>query len=217
MTTHTPSLMISTITMIGIYGFTIGFMVTIGRQIARIFATRSVETLSTTWIVYFAAMFSASVKYGVDKQDVPLWTSNAVMAILHYGLVAGILKYRGFNRGDWILTAALLLAIRWMWITPEAYREWWFVGFCLGGVLAILKQARTIYTENKTGVVERPLLIAYVVSNVFWTVYALTGPKWTLKLISPSNLIACSVLLAIWILVRRRADQRSAVVTSGGE
>lgn len=196
---------IETIGVWGIYAFTLIMGVTLTQQIYYVFTKKSVAALSTTWIVYFAAMFLSGVIYGAAAQRIPLLINNLMLAVTHLVLVAAILRYRGFNRHEWLLVSVLLIALILMFFSSRPDR--WFVAFAPGGILAILKQAWTIRVEKRIGVLSPWLLASYVLANIFWTMYALAGHDWTLHFISPSNLVACGVLFGTWCWYRPRTVQ----------
>lgn len=187
---------VETIGIWGIYAFTLIMGGTLTLQIAEVFSKKSVAALSTTWIVYFAAMFLSGVIYGIDSRNTPLYINNLVLAATHILLVAGIIRYRGLSTRERWFTGSLLLALIIMILNQ--HKDRFFFAFAPVGVLAILKQAWTIHTERRTGVLSPWLLASYVLANIFWTMYALAGSDWTLHIISPTNLIACSVLFATW-------------------
>lgn len=193
-----------TMKVIGVWGirvFLVVMVIALGIQIWDIIKRQSVKSISTYWIVYFAAMFLSGVIYGAAYYNTDLLINNAVLAVLHIVIVVAILKFRGFNRQEWLFTATLVLALGLMLVSDR--RDYWFFGFAPGGVLALLKQAHQIGSNRNVGVVDVRLLIAYVLTNVFWTAYAFAIHDWTLQIICPANLVACAILLATWCLVRQ--------------
>lgn len=186
----------------GIYAFTLIMGVTLTIQIAHIFTQEKVTALSTTWIVYFSAMFLSGVIYGTTSQNTPLLINNLMLSVTHLILVGAILRYRGFSTKEWIMAAALMFLLLCM--IGSQHQDRWFIAFAPGGILAIGKQAWTIAAERRVGIVSPWLLGSYVLANIFWTLYALAGTEWTLRLISPSNLVACTVLFGTWLHYRRK-------------
>lgn len=193
-----------TVAQMGIYLMTVIIVITLGLQIRGIFIRKSVASLSTWWIVYLAAMFMSGIIYGATAGDQEIFLNNIVLAFLHGVVALAILKYRGFRRSETWFTIGLLLSLLLMFISRHnrLSLDRWFLVFFPGGIILTMVQVRAIWTARNVGVVDARLLAAYVLSNVFWTIKALTGDNWTLYVICPANLVASSILLMTWLAFR---------------
>src|SRR5690349_564884 len=102
---------IETIGINGIYGFTVIMAIVLWKQIRDIFSRRSVQSLSTTWIIYFCAMFASGLIYAVTYHRQPMLINNIMLTSLHLVIAYGIYRFRGFSKFDWYLIAGLTLAL----------------------------------------------------------------------------------------------------------
>jgi uncharacterized protein with PQ loop repeat len=192
---------IEAIGLSGIYAFTVIMAGVLLLQIHDIFTRRSVKSLSTTWIIYFCAMFISGLFYAVSYDRQPVLINNIMLTSLHLVIAYGIFRFRGFSTNDWLLVAVLTVALVMMALSKR--QDVWFFAFAPGGVIALLRQAHHVYRERSTGVLNPWFILAGVLSNGFWSVYAFTIHDWTLSLICPANLIVWAILLALWFKYRR--------------
>ncbi len=195
----------------GIYFFTVMMGLAFVAQIREIFRRRSVQTISSSWIIYFSAMFMSGIIYGLTYHRQPVLINNLTLAAAHAVIALGIFRYRGFSRRDWWFIGGLAAALGIMAFSRR--QDIWFIAFFPGGVLAILKQSSQIWIERKVGVLNPWLLASFVVSNIFWTAYALVANDWTLQIICPTNLVACSILFGSWWRFRRPSPDIPAIAT----
>lgn len=205
---------IETIGITGIYAFAVITAVVLWLQIREIFSRRSVESLSTTWIIYFCAMFASGLIYSVTYHRQPILINNIMLTSLHLGIAYGIYRFRGFSKFDWWFIAGLSLALVAMYFSP--HQDIWFFAFAPGGVAALLKETYLLQRGHTPGVLNPWMIVVGVVSNGFWTAYALTVHDWALSYICPANLVIWSIMLTIWLGYRRKSVIAAEPIAAAG-
>ena len=171
------------------------------QQKRAIWENQSGESVSVIWFSYFAALMAVMLIYGITIKSITLILNGLLLAILHVPILVGLWRFKGYTRTEKAMTACFLAAIAAMAIVP--FKDWFFLLFTAGNVLFSLGQPYEIWKNKNSGVVEIKLLAVYLVSSLFWLIYAYAIGDWVLQILSPAYSVILTLTVLVWFRYRR--------------
>jgi len=166
-----------------------------------IWASRAGESVSVTWLTYFFAASCAYVVYGISTREIAPAFSGFVAGVLHIPILVGLWKYKGFKRWEKVLFSLFMFSLASMMLMP--FKDWFFLVFAFGTIISLVMQPIEIIQNRNSGQVEIRLLLAYLGSTFFWTVYAYAAHDWVLEIVAPGQFVTLAVTAIIWFVYRK--------------
>lgn len=168
-------------------------------QIKKIWRERAAEALSAYMFGYTAAFMAASIPYGIAVSSATIVVASAVVFLLHLPILWGIHVFRGYTRKEALVTSAFFMMVVAIVALPS-WMEFLFFSFSSGMLYAFITQAWQIWREKSAGTLEIRLIVAYITSSVFWSLYSFAAGIVPLMIL---NLLFFVLLLLIVLLWRR--------------
>lgn len=190
------------------------------QQSGRVWRDRSGESLSVIFFGYAMFYFLAFMLYGAQKQSIAM-TLNGALGYVHIPILAGILKFKGFTRKEWLFLGMFSLMVPAFLVLKGDLLEIMLMA-CLFGILVTLGK-QTIETWSfvklrRTGGADKPIalepkfLLAFMTTNVFWFVFALYIASWPLIIFNPLAFLLIGTNYVLYYLPSRGyAREQSAV------
>ncbi|MDO8556858.1 MAG: hypothetical protein Q7R98_00110 [Candidatus Jorgensenbacteria bacterium] len=177
----------------------------------RIWRERSGESISVTFFSYATFYFLAFLVYGAEKWSIAM-VFNGVLGFVHIPILAGLLKFKGFTRNEWILLGAFSTMVPAFFILDGEPQEV-FLMICLLGILATLvKQTLDTWSYVKlrrSGRADKPIaleprfLVSFMATNAVWFIIALCIGNWPLAVFNPLAFLLIGVNLTMYYLPSR--------------
>lgn len=190
---------------------TISFMVTIffdllvGWSLVKQFKTigrlHSNESVSTLFFANMCCGFIVFLCYGIATDSLGA-TLNGMLGFFPLAVLLRLRKYTRFTSFDKLLLCSVPVVVFCLIIT--SHREALMTTYFAGGFIPRIHQAHVMRRNRSVGAIEPCLLLVFIVSSTFWTVYAFAIGDVVLKIINPIGLFIQFVTIALWLVYRER-------------
>ncbi|PKM91493.1 hypothetical protein CVU82_02760 [Candidatus Falkowbacteria bacterium HGW-Falkowbacteria-1] len=186
------SLMTMVFTIFQAYGFT--------KQGQKIWRRRSAKSLSAPFFFLFFFYFIAFIFYGLSKNSLAM-VFNGLLFIPCIPVVMGIIKFKGLSLLDFLsfIFAAAIVPI--MIVTNQ--KDIFVFILLVISLTTLATQPLTMIREGSRGSVEIKFVVVFLLTGVFWFVYALSINNWPLQIF---NFVAVILYCLILFLYRKYGD-----------
>lgn len=191
----------STVGAVGILFFAIVESWGFWKQGRKIWDNHSGESLSFRWFTYLAAYFGASIEYGFVHNSISVSLSSALVGFCHIPIIIGIYKFKKLTWNEKIQSLLFLLMIPALVYTE--YKEEFYILLSLGTIYALATQPWELYKTKLPGVVEIRLIGIYILSTIFWIIYAFSIQAVAMMIVCPSALVLLLLTGAFWLRYKR--------------
>lgn len=159
-----------------------------------IWKNRSVQSLPS--LVFFGSMFFylAFMFYGFSKNSLTI-ISNGLLGFLYLPIAIAFLKFGKLGRLRTSLLLLVSVIIPIMIIVPEK-DIFLFILFAFTLFVLIMQPLKMIQ-EDKCGSVDIKYTLVFLLTNIFWFVYAYTSNNWVLQI---ANSGAALIYLLVFYL-----------------
>jgi len=173
-------------TAVGVWGMT--------KQTWTIWSRRSGRSVSVILFSYATVYMSAGIIYGFQIGSLAL-VCDLPWVILTVVALAGLWWYKGFRWYEYVLATLFCGAVVAMFMLP--YREWFYLAFCIGNVVALATQPWEMAREGTRGSVDRRFLWALLFTCAVWVVYGFAIGD----LIVPLSNVAYGLIVIVTIIL----------------
>lgn len=159
------------------------------------------QSVSVINFSYGTAFFTAVLIYGISIKSIALSFNGLLLSFFNLPIILGLWKFKGFTKIEKFLGVCFLIIIIAMLILP--LKSWFFLFLSFGNLVPGSMQALEIYNEKDAGVVEIKLLAVYLLSTLFWIIYAFAIDNWILQIISPLFFIILTITIVLWFKYKK--------------
>lgn len=172
------------------------------KQIRKIWEDRSASVLSVHWFGYGMSFMLACIPYGIAFRSATIVIAVTVLFILHLPILWGIYVFRGFKKHEVIglcLYSLMLPAMIWL-----PWMDIVYLTFSMGLIWSFATQPWEMWRAKEVGEVEIRLLIALLLSMVFWATYAFAIEALALMILNPLLFVILTITIVLWVKYRRK-------------
>lgn len=184
-----------TIGFIGTVFFTLITLWGTLKQNSAIWQKKSGVAVSVPLFIYLTAMFTNAFIYGLRLGSLAL-IINGLLAIAHLPILIGLWRFKGMTSGQMVFGLLLIMALGFMIFSP--YKDIVYLTFSCGAVILLITQPWEIWQKKTAGVVEIRLLVIYLLSNTFWTIYGYAINNWVMKITCPTYVVLILITITLW-------------------
>ncbi|MBI5138935.1 MAG: hypothetical protein HZA95_04025 [Candidatus Vogelbacteria bacterium] len=190
----------ATVAFVGTMGFTFIEGIGLTLQTKRIWSQKSTLALSFEWMAVSAATFVAVFLYGLDTGCLSTTMNGLALTIIYIPLLGGMWRFGKLNDYDHKLLECLGAAIVLDLIMPlPTVRATIFWGCAMLGLRCLSREPAKMNAEKTVGVVDPVMLVSFIASSFFWSLYGWTLRDWNMFGIASSNLALLSWTMKVWI------------------
>ena len=146
-----------------------------------------------SYLVFFLATLAV---YGMYLKSVTIVFAGVVLALLHLGLLVSLSFYRDVSMKDLALVALSILMVPAMIVVPD--KNALYLIFAIGSVFISGRLPLEIWRNRSAGVMRLSYLMSFLISNVFWTIYAHAIGDGTMELICLSSTVVAGAAIVLW-------------------
>ncbi len=191
-----------TVSAIGATAFTFLQAWGVRKQGNRIWNTKEGESVSVMFIGYSMFYFFAFLIYGAERLSITM-TLNGLLALFHIRVMRGLLKFKGFTNIEWIwLFGFAILMVPGMLLLRGGEQEIFLLVLLFGIIFTLTRQTYEVWRAKSAGALEPKYLYVFLITNVFWFVYAMFVGAWPLMIFNPMAFILFTVNLALYYRYR---------------
>lgn len=153
----------------------------------------SVSVMMFSFLLFF--MFTFFI-YGIYIKSFSVAFNGFVLGILHIPIILGLWKFKGFSRLEkkWFILTSLMIPL--MIFLPWKDETYLVLAFIT--LFAASTQPWEIWKNDKAGAVDIRLLTVYLISTIFWMIYAFSIGEMPLKITTSATLIILIVTIRLW-------------------
>lgn len=166
------------------------------KQNQKIWQERSGESVSFRWFTYLGSYFIASIFYGLYIKSISVTFGAILPGLLHIPIIVGMIKFKQLAQNEKIQSALFLIMILAMVILPQ--KDLVYILLSIGTIYALATQPLELYRTKSVGVVEIKLILVYIASSVFWTIFGFSTKALGIMIVSPCALILLGLTLIMW-------------------
>lgn len=170
------------------------------KQNQTIWQKQSGQSLSVSWFSFFFFASVAFSFYGLHIRSIASILNGVVLALIHIPILLGLWQYKEFTRWESIQFFLLIATIPAMILLP--WKDQVFLIISIGVIYAIATQPLELYKTKSVGAVDIRMLLVYVLSTIFWVIYAFAINEWVLKALALVNLGSLSLATFLWFRYR---------------
>lgn len=185
-----------TIGSLGIIVFTLIEGWGLKKQNENIWENTSGESVSVTFFSFVMFFMFTFFIYGIYANSLSITINGLVLGILHVPIVAGLWKFKGFSKAEKICAAASAMMIPTMIFLP--WKDAIYLVLAFTTLLAASTQPWEIWRNNKAGELSIQLLIVYLMSTIFWMVYAFSTRQLALEITTSATLVIIVITIILW-------------------
>jgi len=167
------------------------------KQAKKIWDDRSAGVLSVHWFGYVAGFMLACVPYGIAIKSATITTAAVVVFIFHLPILWGIYIFRGYKKheviGLWLYALMLPAMVLLPWIDIV------YLACSMGTIWAFASQPWEMWRAKDRGEVEIQMIVIFLVSFTFWTIYAFAVQAIALMILNPFLLAILVVTIILWM------------------
>lgn len=172
------------------------------KQSGTIWLEKSGTSVSFRWFTFIGAYFGATIPYGIYHESIAMTASAVVTTVLHIPIIVGLMKYKDLDISEIIQSVLYLLMIPVIILTEE--KEFFYTLFSFGTIYALATQPLELYKTKDPGAVDIRLIAVYVVSTLFWIVFAFSIKSPALMIVCPCSLIILLTTGVMWRYYKKR-------------
>lgn len=169
-----------------------------------IWIKRSGKSLSTTWFICSLYLFISSFIYGLSINSLALIIVGVMRGLFHVPILAGLWRFKGFTRKQWLTLLILAVVAVVMIISPKDMKGVFYMLFSAGVLIPTSMQPIKIWKNKNPGVVSIELLIIYSMSSMFWVIYASIIGKLPIIMFSTANSMIFASTITLWFKYRNK-------------
>lgn len=171
------------------------------RQGMAIWRERSGDSVSVKMFVYLLFYLISFVIYGISMKKITM-IINGLLFIPVISIVAGLIRFKPFTRIErYCLPLFSTMPIA-MFFAP--YKQALFFCMLVGLLIAFSCPPLEIWRNKDAGVVEIRVVVASMVTNLFWTIYALRVWDVPLIIFNPLSFFLMVTTLCLWRKYQRK-------------
>jgi hypothetical protein len=159
---------------------------------------RSAKSIANPVFIYFAFMFAIMLVYGVARKEGTL-IFNGCLFVCFIPIVLALYKFKGFFNTDILLFFVGAISLIAMIFLSMKEMEIIFTFFSFGSILILILQSREIWKQKSVGEVDPVLIATYIVSEIFWMIYAFKTNDLPLLLIVTLSFMALVSTAVLWV------------------
>lgn len=192
---------VTTYSFIGtiILGFVFGWG--LFKQIETIRLRRSGKSIPITMNVFFAFHFFAFSMYGVRVHSFAI-LMNGIFGILYLKIYLDAARWpdsEGKTRLQYLF--ALMPLSMLLVPNPSIQLSLQFVGT----TFFLFQSPLEIYVKRDAGSVEPKMIVCFIASATFWTVFSACISEWPLFVVNIIGIIVMCITLGLWVKFRRNS------------
>lgn len=168
----------------------------------RIWNTKEGESVSVTFIGYSTFYFLAFLIYGAERLSITM-TLNGLLALFHIRVMRGLLKFKGFTNIEWVwLFGFAILMVPGMLLLRGGEQEIFLLVLLFGIIFTLIRQTYEVWRAKSAGALEPKYFYTFLITNVFWFVYAMFVGAWPLMIFNPMAFVLLSINLMFYYRYR---------------
>lgn len=156
-------------------------------------------SISGEWSIIFLAMFITFLMYGIEIKSIPMQFQGWLRVVFNLPVIIGFFCFGNITVRHWFLlcssSALIGLSVFGSNIVP-IYTT--FIIFSTLAIVASLRQAYVIYDNKSRGRVSVSLQLIYLLSVIFWAIYAKMIDDSVLWYLMPGFIISYSSVVFMW-------------------
>ncbi len=172
------------------------------KQNDAIWEGESGESVSVIWFSYLLFAFVAFFFYGVHIRGLAAMFNGAALALLHVPILLGLRKHKGFTTSEKVQFFLFALMVPAMAFLP--WKDEVFMVVSVGIIYSTATQPWELLRAKKSGVLEIRLIVIYLISTIFWVIYAFAISEWVLEILTSANLLLFIITAVLWSEYRSR-------------
>ncbi|MDP3974998.1 MAG: PQ-loop domain-containing transporter [Candidatus Jorgensenbacteria bacterium] len=168
------------------------------KQGRRIWRDRAAPTISLALFWYSMWYFFAFLVYGIQGKSATMVLASS-LAFIHLPIVIGVMRYGRVSRYErWSLYVLPFMVPLMVVAGLQGFREELFFGYLLGIIGFLVPQVYRAWKSPSPKDLDPFFIVAFLLTSVFWFIYAFVADSWALKIFNPLAFIFWCIMLALW-------------------
>ena len=159
------------------------------KQSQKIWRTKSGKSISTFAFFFGCFYFFSFIFYGLEKMSLAI-IFNGLLGFLYLPIVIGLIKFKKFKLYEKILLPITALVIPVMIMTAE--KDLLLFILLMVTLITIVTQVLEIRKEKSRGSVEIKFVVIFLLTNIFWLIYAFIIGNWPLEIFNSLAIVVYS-------------------------
>lgn len=171
-----------------------------------IWRAKSGRSVSATYLSFFFSFYLVSLAYGSEKYLLALVIHSGGRVLSHLPILIGIWKFNKINWIEKVLALVFLAgAVSTFALTSKDFS---FLLYSIGAVVAYLAQPIEILVKKDAGKVDVRVHLAYFASASFWSIYGFVTNDWVLKITSPPSMLIALIIVTLCLKHKKHEDSQ---------
>lgn len=187
------------------------------KQGERIWKTKSAASVSFVFMGYSMFYFLAFLVYGIKQLSIAI-ICNGALSIFYIPIILGTSKFKWITGKEiFLLLLFTCMPVPFFYFGKKV-QDIVLMAYLVGVIITLIQQTDETLNWSQTGKLigipsslDQKFLVAFMVTNVFWFVYAWFTKNWPLVIFNPISFMFMGTNL---MLIRKKPEKKESFCIS---